>query len=61
MCPACLATAAWLIASTASAGGLGAYTIKKLRAQPRPDNQLDLPKPKEKHHEPHSTPPSRLA
>ncbi|HKU38954.1 MAG TPA: hypothetical protein VJR89_12425 [Polyangiales bacterium] len=31
MCPACLASAAWLVAGSASAGGLTAFVVKKLR------------------------------
>jgi hypothetical protein len=33
MCPACLTTAAIAIASSASASGLGALAVKKLRAR----------------------------
>ena len=36
MCPACLASAAWLLASGVSAGGLGAVAIKKLRGKFKP-------------------------
>jgi hypothetical protein len=35
MCPACLASAAWLIAGTASAGGLTAVAVKRLRSKRR--------------------------
>jgi len=38
MCPACLATTAWLVASAASAGGLGALVAKKLRAGTGPED-----------------------
>lgn len=31
MCPACLTTAAWLVAGTGSAGGLAALTMKEWR------------------------------
>ena len=31
MCPACLATAAFVIAGGSSAGGLTAFAVKKLR------------------------------
>ena len=33
MCPACIASAAWIVASAASVGGLTALTWKKFRAQ----------------------------
>jgi predicted dithiol-disulfide oxidoreductase (DUF899 family) len=33
MCPACIASAAWIVASATSAGGLTALAIKKLRAK----------------------------
>jgi hypothetical protein len=32
MCPGCIATVAWFIAGTTSAGGLTALVAKKLRA-----------------------------
>jgi hypothetical protein len=31
MCPACIASAAWVVAGSASAGGLTAFVVKKLR------------------------------
>lgn len=31
MCPACLATVAWITAGTASTGGLAAYLFRKIR------------------------------
>lgn len=33
MCPACIATAAWAVAGTTSAGGLTALIIKLFRRQ----------------------------
>lgn len=33
MCPACMATAALIVASTTSAGGLTALAVKKLRSR----------------------------
>lgn len=34
MCPACFATAAWVVAGATSAGGLTALVVKKFRAGP---------------------------
>ena len=35
MCPACIASATWLVASMSSAGGLGALAIvRRLRTKP---------------------------
>ena len=31
MCPACIASAAWVVAGSASAGGVTAFVVKKLR------------------------------
>lgn len=36
MCPACLAAAAAFALKAASAGGIAAYTVAKLRAKPKP-------------------------
>lgn len=33
MCPACIATLAWIAAGTASAGGVAALAVKKIRAK----------------------------
>jgi hypothetical protein len=41
MCPACLASAAWLIAGTASAGGLTAVAVKCLRAKRGMSSRVD--------------------
>ena len=43
MCPACLASVALIVAGTGSAGGLGAFLIKKLRSSGNP------PTPKSTH------------
>lgn len=48
MCPACMAAAAITAAKIASAGGLGAYGLKKL---------LDRSKPKELDHGRHALSP----
>lgn len=52
MCPACLATAAWVVAGTTSAGGLTALVVKKLRgrdasrpAEPLPPDPNRTPPP----------------
>jgi hypothetical protein len=37
MCPACLAVAAALAVKAASAGGLAAYGVSKLRSKTKPD------------------------
>jgi hypothetical protein len=39
MCPACIATAAWIVAGATSASGLGALAlVKKLRAGTGPED-----------------------
>ncbi len=44
MCPACLATAAVIVVSTTSAGGLAALAVKKLRVDRRVTNPKDQTK-----------------
>jgi hypothetical protein len=47
MCPACIASAAWVIAGSASAGGLTAFVVKKLRDSRSTQVSPQPPKPKE--------------
>lgn len=44
MCPACIATAAWIATGTASAGGLTALAVKAFRLKERPDRPEGKPK-----------------
>jgi hypothetical protein len=44
MCPACIASAAWVVAGSVSAGGLTAFVVKKLRG---PRSAQLPPKPPE--------------
>jgi predicted dithiol-disulfide oxidoreductase (DUF899 family) len=44
MCPACLATAAWIAAGTTSAGGLAALTVRLNRKEKTVESSKDLPK-----------------
>jgi len=48
MCPACMASAAWVVAGITSAGGLSALVVKKLRAKTSAKKIRALPNPKEK-------------
>jgi hypothetical protein len=41
MCPACLATAAWIAASLASTGGLATIAIRAFSVKNAVDNHLD--------------------
>jgi hypothetical protein len=47
MCPACLASAALIIASVMSTGGLTALVVKKLGAKNSTKKSLQNPIPKE--------------
>jgi hypothetical protein len=47
MCPACLASAALVIASVMSTGGLTALVVRNLEAKNSPKKSLQKPIPKE--------------
>ena len=47
MCPACIATAAWVVAGVTSAGGLSALAVKQIRAKTSAKKIPTLPNPKE--------------
>ena len=51
MCPFCMASAAMLIASVTSTGGVAAVVINKLRAKKRAENPGENEKEGRKHHE----------
>jgi hypothetical protein len=40
MCPACIATGAWIVAGATSTGGLTAFVVSKLRRPKKPDEGL---------------------
>jgi hypothetical protein len=48
MCPACIATAAWVVAGVSSAGGLSALAVKKIRAKTSAKKILTQSQSKEK-------------
>ena len=45
MCPACLTTAALIVAGASSSGGLGALMVKTLRGKAGAENAKSQPKP----------------
>ena len=47
MCPACIASAAWLITSVISTGGLTALAVKKLGAKQSTEKSFQNPNHKE--------------
>ena len=47
MCPACFASAALIIASVMSAGGLTALVVRNVEAKNSPKRSLQKPIPKE--------------
>lgn len=46
MCPACIATVAWIATGTVSAGGLTAFAVKKFRKNPNSPNKQSKQKGK---------------
>ena len=40
MCPACIATGAWIVAGATSTGGLTAFVVNKLRRPKKPGEGL---------------------
>ena len=47
MCPACIATAAWIVAGATSAGGIGALVVNRLRVRKYPERGGEVEKEKD--------------
>jgi hypothetical protein len=43
MCPACIATAAWLVAGTVSTGGISALVVSSFRGKKLRGEKRELP------------------
>jgi len=58
MCPACMATMAWMVAGATSAGGVTALVMKKLSARTREKNEAPTIQTRG---EPNGSPEGRIA